>query len=121
VAIPPRVLRQMREVSARKPLGWLVGRLMARKLRDQTPTEYRWEQGEGRYHGPRDDEWHPIPEVPDPAAAIEHLALGPIAIPADRSGWTGEPMWRVVEVTEVGCDYDGPDLWAEWQRVSPHK
>jgi hypothetical protein len=121
VAIPPRVLRQMREISARKPLGWLVGRLMARKLRDQRPTEYRWKQGEGWYHGQPGDEWHPIPEVPDPAAAIEELALGPIAIPADRSGWTGEPMWRVVEITEVGCDYDAPDLWAEWQRVSPHK
>ena len=121
VAIPPRVLLQMRAVSARRPLAWLVGRLMARRLRGQRATEYRWEQGEGRYRTPPDEEWRSLPSVHDPGATIEQLTAGAIAIPADRSGYTGEPMWNVVEVTEVGCEYDAADLWAEWQRVSPHK
>src|SRR3954451_3170436 len=54
VAVPPGVVSEMREVSARRPFTWLVGRLMARKLRDQRPTEYRWEQGEGSYRTPPD-------------------------------------------------------------------
>jgi hypothetical protein len=121
VAVPPRVVSQMREVSARRPMPWLVGRLMARKLRDERPTEYRWEQGEGWYHGRPGGKWNSIASVPDPAAPIEQLMIGVIAIPGGRSDWTGEPMWRVVEVTEVGCAYDAPDLWAEWRQVSPHK
>jgi hypothetical protein len=42
-------------------------------------------------------------------------------IEAERSGYTGEQMWHVVEVTEVGGDYDEPDLWAEWAEANPHK
>jgi hypothetical protein len=30
-------------------------------------------------------------------------------------------MWHVVEVTELGCDYDEPDLWAEWAQSNPDK
>jgi hypothetical protein len=121
VAIPPRVLLQMRAVSPRRPGAWVLGRLMVRKLANQKPSEYRWVKGDGSYRTPPDDDWHSVHPAPDPAAPIQELAIGPVATPGEPSGYTGEPMWNVVEVTEVGCDYNGPDLWAEWQRVTPHK
>jgi hypothetical protein len=119
VAVPPRVLRQMNEVSARNPFRWLLFRLLARKLRDQAPSEYRFEQGRTWSRTPPSDDWLPLESVPDPSAPIDELALGAVAIPAERSGYTGEPMWHVVEVTELGCEYEEPDLWADWARRAP--
>jgi hypothetical protein len=121
VAIPPRVVRQMNAVSARNPFSWIVFRLLGRKLSDQSPHEYRFEQGEAWFRTSSSEEWRPLDSVPDPAALITELTPGPIVIEAERSGYTGEQMWHVVEVTEVGCDYDDPDLWAEWAEANPHK
>ena len=78
-------------------------------------------EGDGSYRTPPDEDWHSVDPAPDPAAPIQDLAIGPVASPGERSGYTGEPMWNVVEVTEIGCAYDEPDLWAEWQQISPHK
>jgi hypothetical protein len=119
VAIPPRVLRQMNEVSARNPFRWLFYRFLARKLSDPKPSEYRFEQGSAWYRTPPGEEWLPLDSVPDPAAPIDELALGAIAIPAKRSGYTGEPMWNVIDVTELGCELDEPDLWANWAAIKP--
>jgi hypothetical protein len=121
VAIPPRVLRQMNEVSAWNPFRWLFYRLVARKLSDLKPSEYRFEQGSAWHRTPPGEEWLPLASVPDPGAPIDKLAVGAIAIPAERSGYTGEPMWQVVEVTELGCEYEAPDLWADWAAIGPHK
>ena len=121
VAIPPRVVRQMQEVSPRNPARWLFYRFMARKLSDPKASEYRFEEGSGWYRTPPREDWLPLHSVPDPAAPIDEVALGAIALPGERSGYTGEPMWHVVEVTELGCDYDEPDLWAEWAQSNPDK
>jgi hypothetical protein len=121
VPIPPRVLRQMNELSGRNPFRWLFYRLVARKLRNLKPSEYRFEQGSAWYRTPPREEWRPLASVPDPGAPIEDVALGAIALPGEPSGYTGEPMWHVVEVTELGCDYDAPDLWAEWAQSNPDK
>jgi len=120
VAIPPQLLSQMRAVPARNPFRWALARLLARRLTGLRPSEYRFEDGEGWFRTPPREEWQPLgAEVADPAAPIEALEVGSVAVPAKRSGYTGEEMWHVVEVTELGCDYDAPDLWAEWARVTP--
>jgi hypothetical protein len=28
-------------------------------------------------------------------------------------------MWNVIDVTELGCELDEPDLWANWAAIKP--
>jgi hypothetical protein len=107
VPIPPRSVEEMRRTPISRPLDFVVLRLMGRKLARQKPHELYFE--DGRCWVRRDDEWRELPDVEDPASDL----VRPM-----KPSRAGEPMWHVVELTELGCDFDGPDLRAEWRAAA---
>jgi hypothetical protein len=108
VAIPTRAIEEMRTTPISQPLNFLFFRVLGRKLVGQDTRELYFEDGQAWLR--HKDEWRELPGVDDPTAELVR--------PMSPSRRTGEPMWHVVELTELGCDFDAPDLWADWRAAA---